>query len=145
MKLTQHEAVPSQAGSGRSAIHAVQSRFPPSPSLTTARRDLGGVPNGQDAGDRGYECSDSECQRAMQRHVVPERLHPGRIVADALERDPERRSRQVADAEIQKDRGDERDVVKGNRVEDRVADYVRAGHASDSPVPAKLPTLAEQT
>ena len=79
-----------------------------------------------------------------RRHVVSERLHSGWIVADALHREPERRSSQIAYAQVDEDGGHERDVVEGNRIEDGVADQVRAGHAADSAVSGKGGDLGEE-
>src|SRR6266851_3981066 len=68
--------------------------------VDAARRDLGRVPDRQDPRDRRDERPYPERERTMQGHVVAKRLHAGRVVADALERQAKRSSRQVANAEV---------------------------------------------
>ena len=48
----------------------------------------------------------------MERDVVAERRHAHRLVADALERDPERRAHEVPDEDVDEERVAERDVVE---------------------------------
>ena len=57
----------------------------------------------------------------MQGHVVPERRHAHGLVADPLERDPERRPDEVADQHVDDDRDDQADVVEALAVVDDVA------------------------
>ena len=61
------------------------------------RRDQAVVPDQQHAADRGDEAGDGVGRDAMRRDVEAERAHAPRIVADALERDAERRADQVLD------------------------------------------------
>ena len=59
--------------------------------VDVAGRDLTVPPDVEDAGEGGEEGREAEGERPMQRHVVAERGHAQRLVADALEADPERR------------------------------------------------------
>ena len=50
--------------------------------------------------DRGDQRREGVGRDAMRRDVEAERRHAARIVADALQREPERRARDVDDGEI---------------------------------------------
>ena len=67
-------------------------------------RDLGVPPDEEDAADRGDEAGEGERERAVQRDVVAQRAHPHRVVADALQRQPERRARDVAQQRVDQQR-----------------------------------------
>ena len=54
--------------------------------------DLTVPPDVDDPGEAGDEAGEGERQRAVQRHVEPERGHPDRVVTDAFERHTERRA-----------------------------------------------------
>src|SRR6266852_1251782 len=106
--------------------------------IDAARRDLGRVPNRQDSCNRGDERSDPERKRAVERHVEAERLHSGWIVADALERKTERRSREVADAGVNEDRGQQRGVIERKGI----ATAIPAAVAASGSQPRLLPPAA---
>ena len=60
--------------------------------------------------------------RAVERDVVAERRHAHRVVADALQRQPERRAHEVAQQRVDGERDHERDVVEAVRVRVDVPD-----------------------
>ena len=69
---------------------------------------------------------EAERERPVQRDVVAERAHPHRVVADPLEREPERRADDVAQQRVaRRARHDEGDVVEPVRVLVDVADQAR--------------------
>ena len=69
-----------------------------------------------------------ERERAVQPHVEAERAHARRLVAQALQRQPERRARRrSASDRYRRQAHDQRDVVEPRRVGARVADDARAG------------------
>src|ERR1700738_1304494 len=61
------------------------------------RRDLTVVPDLQDAAERGHKGGERIGGDAVRVDVEPERRHAARIVAHALESEPERRAREIAD------------------------------------------------
>ncbi len=64
------------------------------------RRDLRVPPDEEDPGDRRDEAGEDEGQRAVQRDVVAQRAHAHGVVADALQRQAERRARDVAQGHV---------------------------------------------
>ena len=64
-----------------------------------AGRDLGVLPDQQDAGDGGDDGGEGVGGDAVGGDVEAERRHAARIVADALERQAEGRARDVGDGE----------------------------------------------
>ena len=74
----------------------------------------------------------AERHRPVQHDAVPERRHPDRVVPRALERQPERRPRHVAQQRVDDEGAAEGDVVEVVRVGDRASDQVRRRDAADA-------------
>src|SRR6266700_5626394 len=77
-----------------------------------ARRDLPIVPDLQNAGERGQEGGERIGRHPVCIDVEPERRHAAGIVAHALERQPERRARDIADSAIAKGRDHEDQIIE---------------------------------
>src|SRR5918999_1210568 len=73
------------------------------------RRDAAVVPDRQHPREGRHERPQAQRQDPGPRHVEAERLHPVRLVAEALERQAEGRTRRVAQAEEDQDGRAERD------------------------------------
>jgi hypothetical protein len=109
-----------------------------------ARRDAGVPPDGEDPGERGHERAEPERERAQEQDVVAERAHARGVVADSLDREPERRAHDVAKEEID-GRGDaERDVKEPGRFLERIPDDVRALDAVHPAEARELSHLSEE-
>ena len=76
------------------------------------RVDVAVPPDEEDAADRRDERREAERDRPVQHDVVAERGHPDRVVADALQRQAERRPDDVAQQRVDGERHAERDVVE---------------------------------
>ena len=70
------------------------------PDAGGAGRNLAAVPDQQHAGEGGDQRRECVGRDAVRGDVEAERRHAPRIVADALQRQPERRARDVDDHEI---------------------------------------------
>ena len=81
-----------------------------------------------------------ERDRAVERDVVAERRHPHRVVAHALQRQPERRPHEVAEQRVDGDRGPERDVVEPVGVRVDAADTPGVGMPLMPPKPETVVT-----
>jgi hypothetical protein len=68
----------------------------------------------------------------VQRHVEAERAHAGRLVADALQPQPEGRARERAEPQEHQHRDHERDEIARERVALRAADDARELDAVDA-------------
>ena len=81
-----------------------------------SRIDLAVPPDEEDAAERRDEPGDAEGQRPVERDVVAERAHAHRLVADALQREPERRSHEISEPDVDEHCQTERDVVEAVRM-----------------------------
>ena len=108
------------------------------------RVDVTVPPDEDHAPDRGDEAGERECNRAMERHVVAERRHAHRVVADALERQSERRPHEVAQQGIDSQCDGECDVIEAIRVRVDVADHTRRRDAADPSESRDVRHLAEE-
>ena len=74
------------------------------------------VPGEQHAAHRGEGSGHRVGRHAVRGHVEAERVHAARIVADALEGDPEGRAQQVDHGEVARQRTDQGQVVEGRGI-----------------------------
>src|ERR1700694_2407155 len=76
------------------------------------RRDLTVVPNLQNATQRGHKGGERIGSDAVRIDVEAERRHTARIVAHALQGEPERRAREIADRAEAERRDDEYHIIE---------------------------------
>ena len=86
-------------GPGDAADHGDDQHVDRGVDADRARRDLLVVPHLQDAAERREEGGEGVGGDAVGVDVEAQRRHAARIVAHALQRQPERRAREIIDAE----------------------------------------------
>ena len=102
------------------------------PRLIGAGRDAAVVPDHQHAADRGEQARDRVRGDPVRGDVVAERGHAARVVADALQRDAERRAHQVLDEEVAGERAGEGDEVERHRLLEVDAEELGRGDLAEA-------------
>ncbi len=98
---------------GEAADHRHDEQVDRRRQADVARGDLALPPDEQDAGERREERGEAEGERPVQRDGVAERAHPHRLVADALQAEPERRPDDEPDQGVHDERHPEARCSRG--------------------------------
>src|SRR6266850_607166 len=124
-------------GTGDAADHGDDQDIDAGPDTDRAGRDLPVVPDLQHAAERGDEGREGVGCDAVRVDIEAERRHAARIVPHALQREAERRARDILNGEIAKRRDAQRDVIVGDVGAPVDAPEFRRGDGVDAGVTAE--------